>query len=77
MIDLESLDTGPRSVVTQVGVIAFQMDDPDTEIRRIGEYLPAQPQMEMSQANRQLRNDSVVDATGRRGSRQTQGVGRQ
>jgi hypothetical protein len=47
MIDLESLDTGPRSVVTQVGVIAFQMDDPDTEIRRIGEYLPAQPQMEL------------------------------
>lgn len=47
MIDLESLDTGPRSVVTQIGVIAFQLDDPDTEIRRIAEYLPAQPQLEL------------------------------
>lgn len=47
MLDLESLDTGPRSVVTQVGIIAFPIDDPDTEMRRISEFLPAQPQMEL------------------------------
>lgn len=47
MIDLETLDTGPRSVVTQVGIIAFGIDDPETEIRRIEEYLPVQPQQEL------------------------------
>lgn len=47
MIDLESLDTGPRSVVTQVGIIAFPLDDPETEMRRISEYLPVQPQIEL------------------------------
>lgn len=45
MLDLETLDTGPRSVVTQVGIIAFPIDDPETEMRRIEEYLPAQPQV--------------------------------
>jgi hypothetical protein len=47
MLDLETLDTGPRSVITQVGVIAFGLDDPETEIRRITESLPAQPQIEL------------------------------
>lgn len=47
MIDLESLDTAPRSVVTQVGILAYHLDDPETEIRRIEEYLPAQPQLEL------------------------------
>lgn len=47
MLDLETLDTGPRSVITQVGIIAFGLDDPETEIRRIVESLPAQPQIEL------------------------------
>lgn len=47
MIDLETLDLGPRSVVIQVGVIAFPLDDPETEMRRINEYLPVQPQLEL------------------------------
>jgi hypothetical protein len=47
MLDLETLDTGPRSVVTQVGIIAFGLNDPETEIRRIAEYLPAQPQIDV------------------------------
>ena len=50
MIDLESLDTAPRSVITQVGIIAYQLDDPETEIRRIAEYLPAQPQMTLGRS---------------------------
>lgn len=45
MLDLETLDIGPRSIVTQVGVIAFPLDDPETEMRRISEYLPVQPQV--------------------------------
>jgi hypothetical protein len=46
-LDLETLDLGPRSVVTQVGVIVFPLNDPETEMRRINEYLPVQPQMEL------------------------------
>lgn len=45
MIDIESLDLGPRSVILQIGIIAYPLDDPATEGRRIDTYLPAQPQM--------------------------------
>jgi hypothetical protein len=45
MLDIESLDLGPRSITTQVGMIAFSVDDPETEIRRIEAYLPVQPQV--------------------------------
>lgn len=45
MLDIESLDLGPRSVILQVGAIAFPLDDPDTEQRRIDQYLPVQPQI--------------------------------
>lgn len=45
MLDLETLDLGPRSVILQVGVIAFPLDDPETEMRRIDQYLPVQPQI--------------------------------
>jgi hypothetical protein len=47
MLDLETLDLGPRSIITQVGIIAFPLDDPETEMRRISEYLPVQPQFEL------------------------------
>jgi len=57
MIDLETLDTGPRSVITQVGIIAFPIDDPETEIRRISEYLPAQPQIVL---NRTISFETVL-----------------
>lgn len=47
MLDIESLDLAPRSVVSQVGIIAFPLDDPETETRRIEQYLPIQPQLEL------------------------------
>jgi hypothetical protein len=45
MLDIESLDLGPRSVILQVGAIAYPLDDPETEQRRIDQYLPVQPQI--------------------------------
>jgi len=45
MLDLETLDLGPRSAILQVGIIAFPLDDPETEERRIDQYLPIQPQI--------------------------------
>lgn len=45
MLDLETLDLGPKSVITQVGLIAYPLDDPETEMRRIEETLPVQPQV--------------------------------
>jgi hypothetical protein len=34
-------------MLTQVGIIAFPLDDPETETRRIAEYLPVQPQIDV------------------------------
>lgn len=48
MVDLETLDLGPKSVITQVGIIGFPLDDPETEMRRINEYLLVQPQIALS-----------------------------
>lgn len=45
MLDLETLDLGPRSAILQVGAIAFPLDDPESEMRRIDQYLPVQPQI--------------------------------
>lgn len=45
MLDNETLDLGPSPAILQVGVIAFPLDDPETEIRRIDQYLPIQPQL--------------------------------
>ena len=50
MLDLESLDLGPKSVVTQVGIIAVPADNPDEEIRRIDQYLPVQPQIQLGRS---------------------------
>lgn len=44
MLDLETLDLGPNAAILQVGIIAFPLDDPETEQRRIDQYLPVQPQ---------------------------------
>lgn len=46
MLDLETLGLGPRSVVSQVGIIVFPLDDPSTVSRVIDQYLPVQPQIE-------------------------------
>lgn len=44
-VDIESLDTGPKSVVTQIAFLAVDADDPDEGFRREAEeYLPVQPQ---------------------------------
>jgi hypothetical protein len=45
MLDIETLGLGPRVVTTQVAMIAFDIDDPSTELRTINEYLPIQPQL--------------------------------
>lgn len=45
MLDLETLDLGPKSCILQIGIIAFPLDDPETEMRRVDQYLPVQPQI--------------------------------
>lgn len=45
MLDIESIDTGPRAVVLQIGVIGFDLDDPDTVLLEMQEPLPIQPQI--------------------------------
>lgn len=45
MVDIESLDLGPRSAILQVGVIAFPIDDPETVQRKVDQYFPIQPQL--------------------------------
>lgn len=45
MLDLETLDLGPRAVLSQVALIAFPLDDPESELRRIDQDLPIQPQI--------------------------------
>lgn len=57
MLDLETLDLGPRSVITQVGIIGFPLDDPDTEMRRINEFLLVQPQIAL---NRTISFDTIL-----------------
>jgi hypothetical protein len=47
MLDLETLDLSPRSVVTQCAFIAVSIDDPEVELRRVDQYLPVQPQIEL------------------------------
>src|SRR5574338_936367 len=50
MLDNETLDLGPRSAILQVGIIAFPLDDPETEERRIDQYLPIQPQLALGRS---------------------------
>jgi hypothetical protein len=50
MLDVESLDLGPRAVLLQVGIIAFPLDDPETEMRRVDQYLPVQPQIALGRS---------------------------
>ena len=47
MYDIESLDTGPRSIVSQIAYQAFPTDDPETVLGKAVVYLPIQPQIEL------------------------------
>lgn len=57
MIDLETLGLGPRSVVSQVGIIAFALDNPEQTIRSVEQYLTIQPQIAL---NRTIDFDTVL-----------------
>jgi len=45
MVDIESLALAPKAVITQLAFVAFDLDDPDTEIRHDEEFLPLDPQL--------------------------------
>lgn len=45
MWDIESLDLTPKAVATQIAFVAFDLDDPETHVREVEEYLPIQPQL--------------------------------
>ena len=45
MTDIESLDVGPRSIVSQIGMVFARADDPETVIKEVLVYLPIQPQI--------------------------------
>lgn len=47
MMDIESLDIGPRSIVSQVGAVFSLADDPETIIGEELLYLPIQPQINL------------------------------
>lgn len=44
-LDIESLDVGPKSVITQIGLLAVDWDDPDTVLWAENIFLPIQPQL--------------------------------
>lgn len=48
MWDIETLDLGSRSVITQIGFIGRDLADPETTIREVHEYLPAEPQLALN-----------------------------
>lgn len=45
MMDTETLDTGPRAIVTQVGMVFAPADDPETILKEVLVYLPVDPQI--------------------------------
>lgn len=45
MFDIESLDTGPRSIVSQIAFQFFPADDPEKVLGKGLVYLPLQPQV--------------------------------
>jgi 3' exoribonuclease, RNase T-like len=57
MFDIESLDVGPKSIVTQIAFVAFDLADPLTPIREVSEFLPIQPQIQM---NRTFSADTLI-----------------
>lgn len=47
MADIESLDIGPRSIVSQIGMVFSMADDPETVLGEVLVYLPIQPQIDL------------------------------
>jgi hypothetical protein len=45
MLDLETLSLAENAVITQVALVVYDADDPETILREIEEYLPIQPQL--------------------------------
>jgi hypothetical protein len=50
MIDIESLDIGPRSVVTQIALFALDLEEDETLDMHVHSYLPIQPQLDLMPA---------------------------
>lgn len=48
MIDIESLDLGPRPVITQIAMLGYDLEQDEHVDFRFFEYLPAQPQMDLT-----------------------------
>jgi hypothetical protein len=44
MMDTESLGLRPSSIVTEIAFIAFDLDDPETILKEVEEFLPLEPQ---------------------------------
>lgn len=49
MLDIESLDLGPRSVVTQIALYPFSLDTEEVLENHVWSYLPIQPQLDLIQ----------------------------
>lgn len=47
MADIESLDTGPRSIISQIGMVFVPASDPETVLGEVLIYLPIQPQIDL------------------------------
>ena len=47
MTDIESLDTGPRSIVSQIAMVFVLASDPETILDEVLVYLPIQPQIDL------------------------------
>lgn len=47
MLDIETLDIGPRSIITQIGMVAFDMDDQDAPRESYGIYLSLEGQLNL------------------------------
>lgn len=47
MLDIESLDLGPRPTITQIAMLAYDLEQDEFLKDEFFEYLPAQPQMDM------------------------------
>lgn len=47
MFDIESLDTGPTSVVTQIAMVVFDQNDPENILGEVNEFLPIDPQLKV------------------------------
>jgi 3' exoribonuclease, RNase T-like len=50
MLDIESLDLGPRSVITQIALFALDLEEDETIDTHLHSYLPIQPQLDLMPA---------------------------